>query len=88
MQKGKEPEYLDYNIKGRGFFDRMPYNAGAFYITGEKEMTAKVLAAVTGGSWRMVFRFSRQGHALFFLSPLPAARIKAVDAKIVFSSAL
>ncbi|CAN0530565.1 unnamed protein product, partial [Ectocarpus sp. 8 AP-2014] len=32
--KGKEPEYLDYNIKGRGFWERMPYNAGALYITG------------------------------------------------------
>ncbi|CAN0033203.1 unnamed protein product [Scytosiphon promiscuus] len=34
VAQGKEPEYLDYNIKGRGFLDRMPYNAGAFYITG------------------------------------------------------
>lgn len=34
--KGKEPDYLDYNIKGRGFWDRMPYNAGAFYITGKR----------------------------------------------------
>ncbi|CAN0078688.1 unnamed protein product [Ectocarpus sp. 6 AP-2014] len=32
--QGKEPEYLDYNIKGRGFWERMPYNAGALYITG------------------------------------------------------
>lgn len=36
-QQGKEPEYLDYNIKGRGFWERMPYNAGALYITGEKQ---------------------------------------------------
>lgn len=35
-EQGKEPEYLDYNIKGRGFWERMPYNAGALYITGEK----------------------------------------------------
>lgn len=33
--KGKEPDYLDYNIKGRSFFERTPYNAGAFYLTGE-----------------------------------------------------
>jgi len=35
VAQGKEPEYLDYNIKGRGFWERMPYNAGALYITGE-----------------------------------------------------
>lgn len=34
--KGKEPDYLDYNIKGRGFWERMPYNAGALYITGKR----------------------------------------------------
>lgn len=36
VDQGKGPEYLDYNIKGRGFWERMPYNAGALYITGER----------------------------------------------------
>ena len=40
-QQGKEPEYLDYNIKGRGFWERMPYNAGALYITGEEVQKTK-----------------------------------------------
>ncbi|CAM9731768.1 unnamed protein product [Ascophyllum nodosum] len=31
---GKEPDYLDYNIKGRSWWERTPYNAGALYLTG------------------------------------------------------
>lgn len=49
MQQGKEPEYLDYNIKGRGFLDRMPYNAGAFYITGEKKGGMEITGTCTEG---------------------------------------
>lgn len=33
--QGREPEYLDYNIKGRSWWERMPYNAGSMYLTGE-----------------------------------------------------
>lgn len=36
MQDRREPEYLDYNIKGRELYERAPYNAGACYLMGEQ----------------------------------------------------
>ncbi len=31
---GYEPEYMDYNMKGRGLFDQMWYNCGIVYLLG------------------------------------------------------
>ncbi len=31
---GYEPEYLDYNMKGRGFFEKLTYNVGYMYLLG------------------------------------------------------
>ena len=49
LTQGKEPDYLDYNIKGRSWWERTPYNAGALYLTGENFDSVFFLAA-TGAS--------------------------------------
>lgn len=46
-QGRKEPEYLDYNIKGRSVFEAAPYNAGACYLMGECRYSCWVVPSLT-----------------------------------------
>ena len=34
LSAGDEPDYLDYDIKGRGFFEKMFWHCGASYLLG------------------------------------------------------
>ncbi|KAJ8601701.1 hypothetical protein CTAYLR_003208 [Chrysophaeum taylorii] len=51
--RGSEPEYLEYDIRGRGLFERMFFNCGASFLVG---MTIGGAVGVWEGSRPGTFR--------------------------------